>query len=258
MARIIAIANQKGGVGKTTTAINVSVALGALGQRVLIVDLDPQANATSGFGLDYRLVDVGAYESIVEGAHPVDAIQPAVRAGVDLLPATPNLAGANVELVELDRREFRLADALALVGDDYDYVLIDCPPSLGLLTVNALAAADEVLIPVQTEFYALQGIEQLLETIELVRENLKTDLAILGAVMTMFDDDNRLAKSIFHDVYRTFPHRVFRVVIPRHHALAEAPSLGLTIFEHSKTSHGAKAYRRLAHEIHRTKARRKR
>lgn len=252
MGRTIAIANQKGGVGKTTTAVNVAVALGDLGQRVLVVDLDPQANATSGLGVDYRILDLGSYEAIIGDAHPVDAIQPAVREGVDLLPATPNLAGANVELVELDRREFRLADALALIRDDYDYVIIDCPPSLGLLTVNALAAADEVLIPVQTEFYALQGIDQLLDTINLVRERLQERLTILGAVMTMFDDENRLARTIFNDVYRTFPHRVFRVVIPRHPALAEAPSLGLSIFEHSRTSHGARAYRRLAKEIHRT------
>lgn len=258
MPRIISIANQKGGVGKTTTAINVAAALGAAGKRVLLVDLDPQANATSGFGIDWRQLERGAYEALIGAADPRETVHLDVRENLDVLPSTPNLAGANVELVGLEGREYRLADALARLGEDYDYVLIDCPPSLGLLTVNALAAADEVLIPVQTEYYALQGLDQLLDTIHLVQENLKDDLQVLGVVMTMFDDDNRLSRSIFTDVYRTFPHRVFRVIIPRHAALAEAPSLGLTVFEHNYRSRGARAYRKLAQEIHRSKPRRKR
>lgn len=250
MARVISIVNQKGGVGKTTTAINVGAALGALGARVLIVDLDPQANATSGLGIRYREVPHGVYEAIAGMVPTVDAIRESGRGGVHVLPSTPNLAGANVELVNVDRREFRLADALAQVADRYDYLLIDCPPSLGLLTINALTAADEVLIPVQCEYFSLEGLGQLLETIGLVRDNLKSDLNVLGVVLTMYDLDNELATSVLYEIYKHFPHRIFRSVVPRNVKLAEAPSFGRSIFEHSKDSNGAKAYHRLAREIH--------
>ncbi len=250
MARIISIVNQKGGVGKTTTAINVGVALGSIGARVLIVDLDPQANATSGLGVDYRTIPHGVYEALSGKVRTVDAIRDSGKSGIHVLPSTPNLAGANVELVTEERREYKLADAIGQVGDRYDYLLIDCPPSLGLLTVNALAAADEVLIPVQCEYYSLEGLGQLLETIELVRQNLKTDLSILGVVLTMYEHDSELARGVFDEVYRHFPHRIFRSVVPRNVKLAEAPSFGRSIFEHSKDSDGARAYHRLAREIH--------
>lgn len=255
MARIISIVNQKGGVGKTTTAINIAAALAMAGNRVLVVDLDPQANATSGFGIDYRTIPAGVYEALSGSVKTVDAIRESGKPGVHLLPATQNLAGANVELVNIERREYRLADALAAVLGRYDYLLIDCPPSLGLLTVNALTAAQEVLIPVQCEYYALEGLGQLLETIDLVRENLKSDLTILGVVLTMYEDENELSHGVFHEMYKNFPHRIFRSVVPRNVKLAEAPSFGRSIFEHSRDSNGARAYHRLAREIHGTKER---
>ncbi len=255
MARIISIVNQKGGVGKTTTAINIAAALSHHGHRVLIVDLDPQANATSGLGIDYREVEHGVYEALSGQVKTVDAIRDSGRQGIHLLPATQNLAGANVELVNADRREWRLAEALKPVADKYDYLLIDCPPSLGLLTVNALTAADEVLIPVQCEYYALEGLGQLLETIELVRQNLKPELSVLGVVLTMYQDESELSQGVFHEVYKHFPHRIFRSVVPRHVKLAEAPSFGRSIFEHSRDSSGARAYKRLAREIHAIKER---
>lgn len=250
MARKISIVNQKGGVGKTTTAINIGAALANHGHRVLIVDLDPQANATSGLGIDYRQIEYGVYEALSGQVPTVDAIRESGRQGIYLLPATQNLAGANVELVNIERREFRLADALEPVAHEYDYLLVDCPPSLGLLTVNALTAADEVLIPVQCEYLALEGLGQLLETIELVKQNLKPDLNVLGVVMTMFEDENELSHRVFHEIYKHFPHRIFRVVIPRNVKLAEAPSFGRSIFEHSVDSDAARAYRRLARDIH--------
>ncbi|MBI4092983.1 MAG: ParA family protein [Candidatus Kerfeldbacteria bacterium] len=250
MARKISIVNQKGGVGKTTTAINVGAALANHDHKVLIVDLDPQANATSGLGIDYRQVEHGVYEALSGQVPTVDAIRESGRPNIHVLPATQNLAGANVELVTVERREWRLAEALEPVVHRYDYLLVDCPPSLGLLTVNALTAADEVLIPVQCEYLALEGLGQLLETIELVKQNLKPDLNVLGVVMTMFEDDHELSHSVFHEIYKHFPHHIFRVVIPRNVKLAEAPSFGKSIFEHSRDSSGARAYHRLAREIH--------
>lgn len=249
MARIISIVNQKGGVGKTTTAINTAVALAHHGHRVLIVDLDPQANATSGLGVDYRQVRSGVYEALAGDVATSDVVMASGRAGVDLLPSTPGLAGATVELVTVDRREYRLADALADVEPLYDVIVIDCPPSLGLLTVNALTAAHEVLIPVQCEYYSLDGLDQLLDTIHLVRENLKPELKVLGIVLTMYEAESPLSHGVFHGVYQHSPYRVFRSVVPRHLKLAEAPSFGRTIFEHGAETHGARAYRRLAREI---------
>jgi len=249
MARIISIVNQKGGVGKTTTAINTAVALADHGRRVLLVDLDPQANATSGLGVDHKSLSHGVYEAIAGSVRPVDAIQPSVRERLDVLPATPNLAGATVELVNVDRREYRLADVLQEIVLDYDVIVVDCPPSLGLLTVNALTAADEVLIPVQCEYFSLDGLDQLLDTIHLVRENLKPTLTVLGILLTMYEAESPLTHAVFHGIYQHAPYRVFRSVVPRHLKLAEAPSHGRSIFEHSADSHGARAYRRLAREI---------
>lgn len=249
MAQIISVVNQKGGVGKTTTAVNLGAYLASHGKFVLLVDLDPQANATSGVGIDHRTVTQGVYECLIGAARMREAIVPTRVEGYRLLPATLSLAGANVELVPLDRREFRLADALAEVTGDYDVILIDCPPSLGLLTVNGLVAADAVLIPVQAEYYALEGLGQLLETVNLVKEHLKPSLEIMGAVLTMFDKRTSLSDAVMQDLYQYFPNKIFRSVVPRNVRLAEAPSHGKTILEYDARSAGATAYERLAREI---------
>lgn len=249
MALIVSVVNQKGGVGKTTTAVNLGAYLASLGKFVLLVDLDPQANATSGLGVDHKAVSSGVYEALLGETSLRAVTVPTRLEGFRLAPATLSLAGASVELVPLERREFRLHDALLDVRNDYDYILIDCPPSLGLLTVNGLAAADRVLIPVQAEYYALEGLGQLLETIGLVRDNLKPTLGILGAVLTMYDKRNTLSEAVMNDLYQYFPNKIFRSVVPRNVRLAEAPSHGLTIMEYDKGSTGAKAYERLAREI---------
>lgn len=249
MALIVSVVNQKGGVGKTTTAVNLGAYLASLGKFVLLVDLDPQANATSGLGVDHKQVAHGVYEALLGEIPLRGVVVPTRIQGFSLVPATPSLAGANVELVGLDRREFRLQDALLPVRNDYDYILVDCPPSLGLLTVNGLVAADRVLIPVQAEYYALEGLGQLLETIGLVRDNLKPTLDVLGAVLTMYDKRNTLSDAVMQDLYQYFPNKIFRSVVPRNVRLAEAPSHGLTIMEYDKGSTGARAYERLAREI---------
>lgn len=249
MARVIAIANQKGGVGKTTTTINLAAALARKGKFVLIVDLDPQANATSGIGVDHRKLEKGVYHSLVTDHKISDIIAKTTTEGLHVAPSTIDLAGANVDLVHIDRREYRLRDALVEGRHNYDYVLIDCPPSLGLLTLNGIVAGHEILIPVQTEYYALEGLGQLLDTINLVKERLQPDISILGAVMTMYDERNRLSRSVFQELYKYFPNKIFRTVIPRNVALAEAPSYGQSIFDYDKNALGAVAYRRLADEI---------
>ena len=249
MAHIISVVNQKGGVGKTTTAINLGSYLAELGKFVLLVDLDPQANASSGLGISYQDLDKGVYEALI-GKHLLrEVVMPSGIRGYRIAPATPSLAGANVELVDIERREFRLSDVLSEVRGDYDYIIIDCPPSLCLLTVNGLVASEEVLIPVQTEYYALEGLSQLLNTISLVQDNLKPDLKILGAVMTMYDERNKLSSDIFHELYQYFPNKIFRTVVPRNVRLAEAPSFGKSILHYDKKSPGGKAYERLAKEI---------
>ena len=249
MAQIISIVNQKGGVGKTTTAVNLGAYLAHLGKFVLLVDMDPQANATSGLGIDHRNLEKGIYEAITGGAAFRDIIVDTPIQGYKVAPATVSLAGANVELVSADRREFRLYDALLEARNDFDYIIIDCPPSLGLLTINSLTAADHVFIPVQAEYYALEGLGQLLETIKLVQDNLKPDLKILGAVITMFDSRVGLSDAILKELYQYFPNKIIRSVIPRNVRLAEAPSHGLTILHYDDRSKGAKAYERLAREI---------
>ncbi|MDP3244683.1 MAG: AAA family ATPase [bacterium] len=249
MAQIISIVNQKGGVGKTTTALNLAAALARLGKSVLLVDIDPQANATSGLGVNWREISKGIYEALM-GIHPFrSVIIKTGRDGYHLAPATQDLAGANVELVNLTGREMKLREALLEVRHDYDFILIDCPPSLGLLTVNGLTAADTLLIPVQAEYYALEGLGQLLATIDLVRQNLRPDLSVLGAVLTMFDGRNKLSSDILQELYKYFPQRIFRSVIPRTVKLAEAPSFGKTIFEYERGGKGANAYERLAREM---------
>ncbi len=249
MAKVIAVVNQKGGVGKTTTTINLGAYLAEFGKYVLLVDLDPQANATSGLGIDHANLQKGIYESIA-GEHLVrEIIHPTAHLGYRVAPATQGLAGANVELVGVDRREFRLHDALDEVRGDYDVILIDCPPSLGLLTINGLVASDQVLIPIQAEYYALEGLSQLISTIDLVKENIKQELSILGAVITMFDKRTKLSDQVRQELYKFFPDKIFRSVIPRNVRLSEAPSHGQSIFHYDAESRGAKAYERLAREI---------
>ena len=249
MAKIITVVNQKGGVGKTTTAVNLGAYLSALGKYVLLIDLDPQANATSGLGIDYRNLDKGVYEALGGEFLMREVIQPTGHVGYRLVPATESLAGAGVELVNLDNREFRLRDALLEVRSDYDVIIIDCPPSLGLLTINGLVAADSILIPVQAEYYALEGLGQLINTIQLVKNNLKPELEILGAVITMFDKRTRLSDQVMQELYKFFPNKIFRSVIPRNVRLTEAPSHGKTILSYDPYSKGARAYEKLAREI---------
>ncbi len=250
MGRIISIINQKGGVGKTTTAVNLAAYLSAYGQKVLLVDVDPQGNASSGLGIDYRNLEKGIYDvMVVDRVTMEEVLHDTNHDNLHIAPANLNLAGANVELVNLNRREFRLADNLRRVVEDYDFILIDNPPSLGLLTLNGIVAADELLIPVQCEYYALEGLGQLLHTINLIQNNLKPDLHILGAVLTMYDGRNKLSEAVFNELYQYFPRRIFRSVIPRSIRLAEAPSYGQTIMEFDPHSKGARAYNKLAQEL---------
>ncbi|MBI5077216.1 ParA family protein [Candidatus Falkowbacteria bacterium] len=249
MAKIIAVVNQKGGVGKTTTAVNLGAYLAEFGKYVLLIDLDPQANATSGLGVDYQNLEKGIYEALSGNFLVREIIQPTSHIGYRIAPATPALAGANVELVNIDKREFRLAEALLEVRSDYDVIIIDCPPSLGLLTLNGLVAADHVLIPIQAEYYALEGLGQLMSTIALVQENLKPELSILGAVITMFDKRVRLSDQVFQELYKFFPDKIFRTVVPRNVRLTEAPSHGKSIAHYDAGSKGARAYEKLAREV---------
>ena len=249
MGEIIACANQKGGVGKTTTVVNLASFLARSGRRILIVDLDPQGNATSGVGLVSREVDRSIYPVLVANGSLQDLIAAASIEGLSIIPSSRDLAGAEVELVPLAGRERRLARALAPVRDDFDYVLMDCPPSLGLLTVNALTAADSVLIPIQCEYYALEGLGQLLSTIELVRAHLNPELAIKGVVLTMFDARTTLSSDVSAEVRRHMGDLVFDTHIPRSVRLAEAPSYGRPIAEYSPTSRGALAYAALSDEL---------
>lgn len=249
MSVIISVVNQKGGVGKTTTAVNLAAALSEAGKFVLLVDLDPQGNATSGLGIKYRELQTGLYHALMGQSRIHDVVANTSHAGLRVVPATPDLAGANVELVSMEGREQKLSDLLTEVKHAYDYVLIDCPPSLGMLTLNGLVAADHILIPVQAEYYALEGLGQLLKTVELVKENIKPELSVLGAVVTMFDSRNKLSEEVMNDLYKFFPNNIFRSVIPRTVRLAEAPSFGKSIFHYEPKGKGAKAYERLGREL---------
>lgn len=249
MSVVISVVNQKGGVGKTTTAVNLAAALSEQGKFVLLVDLDPQGNATSGLGVKYQELEHGLYNALV-GTHRLhDVVHNTAHAGLRVVPATPDLAGANVELVNAEGREQKLTDVLAEAKHAYDYIIIDCPPSLGVLTLNGLVAADYILIPVQAEYYALEGLGQLIKTIDMVRENIKPELGILGAVVTMFDGRNRLSGEVLQELYKYFPNNIFRSVVPRTVRLAEAPSYGKSIFHYEPGGKGAKAYERLGREL---------
>lgn len=249
MARIIGIVNQKGGVGKTTTAVNLGAYLAEMGKFVLIVDLDPQTNATSGIGVDQNAIERSIYEAILGKARISEIVQPTMHETLRIAPATSSLAGLNAELPGMDRREFRLRDALLEVRNDYDYILIDCPPTLGYITLNGIVASDEVMIPVQAEYYALEGLADLLQTLQLVKERIRPEIQILGAVLTMYDKRNKLANDVLQELYKHFPHYIFRSVIPRSVRLAEAPSFGRSIAAFDRDNTGAKAYERLAREV---------
>jgi len=249
VGEIIACTNQKGGVGKTTTVVNLASYLARTGRRVLVVDLDPQANATSGLGLASVPVERSIHPVLVDGGDAQDRVVPAAIEGLSIIPSSRDLAGAEVELVPVEGRERRLARALRPLTASYDTLLLDCPPSLGLLTVNALTAADSVLIPIQCEYYALEGLGQLLSTIELVRAHLNPGLAIKGVLLTMFDARTTLSADVSAEVRRHLPDQVFRTVIPRSVRLAEAPSFGRPISEHAPSSRGAQAYHDLAREM---------
>ncbi len=246
--RTIAIVNQKGGVGKSTTAVNLGASLALMGQRVLLIDADPQGNTTTGVGIDKRTVDTDTYAVLLDDVALADAVLPTDVENLWILPATLALAGAEVELVAASEREHRLRAAIATVTGRYDYILIDCPPSLGLLTVNALSAAREIIIPVQAEYYALEGLSQLTTIVDHVRSGLNPDVQILGVLITMFDGRTRLAVEVLDEVHRFFPERVFHTQIPRNIRLSEAPSYGKPAVLFDPKSRGAQAYIALARE----------
>ena len=248
MGKIIAVTNQKGGVGKTTTAINLSACLAALKKRVLLVDLDPQGNATSGVGKANAEGNT-VYDVLIGEAEAKDAILPTGYGSLDVMPTAIELAGAEIELVGMDNRELLLKGALNAVREQYDYILIDCPPSLSLLTINALSAADGVLIPIQCEYYALEGLGALMNTVKLMRRKLNPELAITGILLTMFDSRTNLCAQVVHEVRAHFPNEVFETMIPRNVRLSEAPSYGQPIHIYDARCIGAKAYGELAKEM---------
>lgn len=249
MTKTVAIANQKGGVGKTTTAINLSAALGILGKHILLVDADPQANATSGLGLALDQVEIDIYDCMVHGADVNAAIVPSETPGVDVLPSSINLVGAEVELVNTIRREYKLRQVLAKVDKAYDYILIDCLPSLGLITINALTAADSVLVPVQCEFFSLEGYGKLKNTVELVQEALNPKLTVEGVVMTMYDRRLRMANMVVEQVKEIVSDRIFDTIVHRNSKVGEAPSLGESVITYDASSKGAINFLNLAHEF---------
>ena len=247
MGKIIAVVNQKGGVGKTTTAVNLTSALTEAGKRVLLCDFDPQANATSGLGLDKRHLRYSVYDVVINDVSAKDAIVHTEFG--DVLPSTADLAGAGVELVTMPNPNFRLRDALGTVRDQYDLIFIDCPPSLELLTLNSLCAADGIMVPVQCEYYALEGLTDLMTTLRMVKKRLNPRLEIFGVALTMFDGRTNFSTQVAQEVRRHFPGKVYATVIPRNVRLAEAPSHGIPVNAYDRTSRGAQAYKAMAQEI---------
>ncbi|MDX1357926.1 MAG: AAA family ATPase [Clostridia bacterium] len=249
MAKIIALANQKGGVGKTTTAVNLSACLAFLGKKTLLVDNDPQGNSTSGLGVDKGHVEKSIYDVLISDVDIKDVIQETMLENLYVCPSNIQLAGAEIELVNQIMRESRLKSALNGIRDDYDYILVDCPPSLGLLTLNSLTAADTILVPIQCEYYALEGLAQLMNTVKLVRKHLNPSLQVEGVVLTMFDSRTNLSLQVVEDVRSYFNDKVYGTLIPRNVRLSEAPSYGLPIILYDKTSKGAESYLSLAKEV---------
>jgi chromosome partitioning protein len=249
MARIVAVANQKGGVGKTTTSVNLGACLATLGKQVLLIDIDPQGNTTSGIGIDKADVQACIYDILINDLAAAEVILPTEVENLKIIPATIQLAGAEIELVSAISREVRLRKALQSIRDKFDYVIIDCPPSLGLLTVNALTASDSVLIPIQCEYYALEGLSQLLNTIRLVQKHLNTSLEIEGVLLTMLDARTNLGLQVIEDVKKYFREKVYHTIIPRNVRLSEAPSHGLSIIQYDPRSRGAESYMDLAKEV---------
>ncbi len=250
-ATIVAIANQKGGVGKSTTAINLGAGLALQGERILLVDLDPQGNTSSGLGIDRTAIEYSTYEVLIDDVPIEDAVEPTSVRDLHVVPATIELAGAEIELVSLFSREMRLAQALKAVVGEYDFILIDCPPSLGLLTINGLAAANEVAIPIQCEYYALEGVSQLMRNVQLVQQSLNPQLEVEGVILTMFDGRTTLSADVVDQVREHFAETTYRTVIPRTVRLSEAPSYGEPIEAFDPMSRGAIAYRELAREFRR-------
>ena len=249
MARIISIANQKGGVGKTTTSVNLSACLGELGQRVLLIDIDPQGNATSGLGIDKGKIEKSIYDVLVDDIPIKDTVIGTEVDNLKVLPATIQLAGAEIELVASMSCETKLKKAIDKIKNEYDFVIIDCPPSLGLLTINSLTAANSILVPIQCEFYALEGLSQLLKTITLIQDNLNQDLVLEGVVLTMFDSRTNLSGQVVQEVKNHFQQKVFKTIIPRNVRLSEAPSFGRPVIKYDPKSKGAEVYYNLAKEV---------
>ncbi|NLP00170.1 MAG: ParA family protein [Clostridiaceae bacterium] len=249
MAKIIAIANQKGGVGKTTTAVNLSACLGVKGKKVLVIDIDPQGNTTSGLGIDKNSVKSSIYDTIINEVPIEDTMIETQIKGLFLSPSNINLAGAEVELVSVLSRETRLKFALDEIENKFDFIVIDCPPSLGLLTVNALTAADTILVPIQCEYYALEGLSQLMNTVKIVQKHLNKTLRVEGVVLTMFDARTNLSIQVVEEVKKYFGNKVYRTIIPRNVRLSEAPSYGLPIILYDAKSKGAECYMELAEEV---------
>lgn len=249
MGKVIALANQKGGVGKTTSTINLSAALGIKNKKVLLIDLDPQGNATSGVGIDKEATEYSIYDVLINEVGIKDAIVKTECKNLDLCPSNIQLAGAEIEMVDIEEREFILKKSLNNIRKEYDYILIDCPPSLGLLTLNAFVAVDTILIPIQCEYYALEGLSQLIKTIKEIKKSLNKELDLEGVLLTMFDSRTNLSVQVAEEVKKYYPDKLYKSVIPRNVRLSEAPSYGMSIFEYDKHSKGANSYLSLAKEV---------